>query len=719
MTRLTRIFIVIFLATLSGCSRTGASYKAASVILISIDTLRSDHLPVYGYGGVATPNLDLLAADSVVFNRAYSHVPLTLPSHATLFTGLLPAQNGVHDNVAFSLAPSHETMASLFASHGYATGGAVSAIVLSHESGISRGFEFYDDAVEPTRVRESLGRVQRSGAETENKLIEWIDGEKRRPLFAFLHLYEPHSPYEPPEPFASKYREHPYDGEIAAADAIVGTFLKDLKSRGLYDSSIVVLLSDHGEGLGEHGEAEHGIFLYRDVLQVPVWVKLPGSAHRGVRIDGPVGLDDLFPTLAELSGLAPPTKLSGTSLKGVLEGKALPERPIFAESFYARFHLGWSDLASLVSGRYQYIHSPRPELYDVVVDPAEKKDLAPDKPPAFRELRASLLRQERPIPSPGEGDPERARQLAALGYLTAKNTSATPGDLPDPKDKIGDLEPLKEAFGFYSKGEFGKAASILSALVRRQPSMSEAWQLYAQTLHRLGRENEAFDAYRTADRQTPGNGPLLLDTATFLLEAGRLEDAKRYALLAQAAGAPHVHQTLAQIAVAQHDLQVAESEARLALGERPGRRVPLLILARIARERGDLPSALRYLDEIERLTREKNLPPLSLANGLRGDVFARLGRGAEAEEAFRREIALFPENPQAWCNLALLYASQGREPLARATLSKFIESVPSADAFRAVMETARILGDPQWAGRLAQEAHQKFGRPLTDKPAMP
>src|SRR5215813_3643271 len=255
MTRLTRIFIVIFLATLSGCSRTGASYKAASVILISIDTLRSDHLPVYGYGGVATPNLDLLAADSVVFNRAYSHVPLTLPSHATLFTGLLPAQNGVHDNVAFSLAPSHETMASLFGSHGYATGGAVSAIVLSHESGISRGFEFYDDAVEPTRVRESLGRVQRSGAETENKLIEWIDGEKRRPLFAFLHLYEPHSPYEPPEPFAGQYREHPYDGEIAAADAIVGTFLKDLKSRGLYDSSIVVLLSDHGEGLGEHGEA--------------------------------------------------------------------------------------------------------------------------------------------------------------------------------------------------------------------------------------------------------------------------------------------------------------------------------------------------------------------------------------------------------------------------------------------------------------------------------
>jgi Tfp pilus assembly protein PilF len=303
--------------------------------------------------------------------------------------------------------------------------------------------------------------------------------------------------------------------------------------------------------------------------------------------------------------------------------------------------------------------------------------------------------------------------------LTAKNSGPPSGDLPDPKDKIGELEPLKEAFGFYSKGEFARANSILSALLKRQPSMSEAWQLYAQTLHRLGREDEALDAYRSADRLTPGNGPLLLETATFLLEAGRLEEARRYALLAQAAGAPHVHQTLAQIAIARHDLQTAESEARLALGERPGRRVPLLILARIARERGDLPGALNYLDEIEKLTREKNVPTLSLANALRGDVLARLGRDAQAEEAFRREIALFPENPQAWCNLALLYASQGREPLARATLLKFIQTVPSADAFRAVMETARILGDPQWAGRLAQEAHQKFGRPLTDKPGMP
>ena len=711
MTGLSRVLALLLIGSVSGCVRSHGTYNGSSIIVLSIDTLRSDHLPVYGYRGVETPNLDALAADSIVFRRAYAHVPLTLPSHATLFTGKLPAQNGVRDNVAFSLAPAHETMASFFRSHGYATGGAVSAIVLSHESGISRGFEFYEDSIEPTRVRESLGRVQRSGAETESKLIEWIDQEKHRPLFAFLHIYEPHSPYEPPEPFASRYRERPYDGEIATADAIVGTFLKDLKSRGLYDRSIVLLLSDHGEGLGDHGEAEHGILLYREALQVPVWIKLPGSEHRGEHRDAPVGLDDLFPTLAELAGLPPPQKLSGSSVKAAVEGKALPDRSIFAESFYARFHLGWSDLASLVTRRYQYIHAPRPELYDLAADPGEKKDLAPNKPPEFRELYASFSRIERPTPAPGEGDPEHARQLAALGYLTVRSPNAQAADLPDPKDKIGELQPLKDAFGLYSKGEYAKAAFLLSALVRQQPSMSDAWQMYAQTLHRLGREDEALAAYRTADRLTPGNGPLLLEISTSLLEAGRLEEAKRYAMLAQAAGSPHVHQTLAQIAVAQHDLTTAEAEARLALGERPGRRLPLLILARVARERGDLPGALGYLDEVARLTREKNLPPLSLANGLRGDVLARLGKDAEAEEAFRREIELFPENPQAWCNLALLYASQGRDALARDTLSKFVKAAPSADSFRAAIETAGLLGDRELAAGLAQEAQRRLGLP--------
>lgn len=709
---LRRLLFLLLVASSWTCSRRREEFPGSSIVLVSIDTLRSDHLPVYGYKGVETPNLDALAADSIVFERAYAHVPLTLPSHATLFTGLLPAQNGVRDNVAYSLAPSHETLASFFRSHGYATGGAVSAIVLSHESGIARGFDFYEDSIEPTRVRESLGRVQRAGSETESKLIEWIDKERRRPLLVFLHLYEPHSPYEPPEPFASRYRERPYDGEIAAADAVVGTFLTALKSRGLYESSIVVLLSDHGEGLGDHGEAEHGIFVYREAIQVPLWIKLPQGRRRAQRVKTPVGLVDVFPTLADLAGQHPPEKLSGVSLKDVVDGKPMPDRSILAESFYARFHLGWSDLASLVTRQYQYIQAPRAELYDLAADPAEKMNLASKEPAVFRQLRSSLSRQEGPKPQPGEGegkdDPERARRLAALGYLTAKSPESA--DLPDPKDRIGDLASLKEAFGLVSKGAYADAASRLSSLVKDRPLMADAWEMYAQTLHRLGHDDEALAAYLRADRLTPGNAHLLSEIAVFSLEAGRMPEAKRYAALAQVAGAPNVHQTLAQIAVAEHDLKEAEIQARAALGENAGRRVPLLILARVSKERGDLPGALAYLNQIASLTREKGLPTLSLENGLRGDVLARLGKAADAESAFREEIRLFPDNPQAWCNLALLYASQGRDEQSRQTLTNLLRAAPGADNFRAAIQTAEILGDRRLANLFAAEADRRFGR---------
>ncbi|MEO8432276.1 MAG: sulfatase-like hydrolase/transferase [Acidobacteriota bacterium] len=708
---------ILLLAGLSACARSRQAFPGSSIFVISVDTLRSDHLPAYGYRSVETPNIDALAGDGILFEHAYAHVPLTLPSHATLFTGLLPADNGVRDNVAFTLPAARETMAAFFGARGYATGGAVSAVVLTRGSGIARGFDFYDDAVEPTRVRESLGRVQRSGPETAGKLVDWISsraGETkgpnaaRRPLFAFLHIYEPHSPYEPPEPFKSRYRDRPYDGEIASADAVVGAFLAELKSRGLYDGAIVVLLSDHGEGLGDHGEAEHGVFLYREALQVPVILKLPGARRKGERVSAPIGLVDLFPTLAAAAGLAPPAGLAGTPLEPEIFGARAAERAVYSETLYPRFHLGWSDLASLTTGTHQYIEAPRPELYDLRTDTAEKNDLAASRPPEFRRLRLEVARIRKPAPAPGAGDPEQARKLASLGYLT--QTAPQPvGPLPDPKDGIGEVEELKTAFGLFSAGEFERAAAHLASLVAKRPSMVDAWQIYAQTLRQLGRDDEALDAFRAADRLAPGNAPLLLEMSQFFLETGKLDDARKYARLAEAAGSPQVHETMARIALASRDLPGAESEARLALGDRPGRRVPLLILAQIARERGDLPGALAHLDELARLTREKNLLSISAASGLRGDILARLGRDAEAEAAFQEEMRVFPENAQAWCNFALFYASQGRPELARRTLLAGVHAAPGAGAYHAAIETARLVGDRETAAFLEREA-QRMGQ---------
>src|SRR5262249_11133911 len=332
----------------AGCRRDRLAAPGAPVVLISIDTLRADHLPAYGYTHVETPNLDALRKDSVLFENAYAHVPLTLPSHVSIFTGLLPPQNGVRDNLGYALGPGPATIASTLKAAGYATGGAVSSVVLSHATGVSRGFDFWEDNVEPTKVNQSLSRVQRGGDETESLLASWISSHDGGRFFAFLHLFEPHSPYEPPEPFRSRYAL-PYDGEIARADEIVGRLVALLRGRKLYDRALVVFLSDHGEGLNDQGEDEHGVLLYREEIHVPLFVKFPGSRRAGETVRSPVALTDVFPTIAEVAGVAPPPGLAGRSLLAALgPGKATgtteAARRIYSETLYPRLHLGWSDL---------------------------------------------------------------------------------------------------------------------------------------------------------------------------------------------------------------------------------------------------------------------------------------------------------------------------------------------------------------------------------------
>ncbi|MCA1733803.1 MAG: sulfatase, partial [Acidobacteria bacterium] len=249
------------------------------VFIISIDTLRADRLPAWGYESGRTPAIDAFRRDAILFRNAYSNAPMTLPSHASLFTGVLPYRHGVRDNIGYSLPAESVTLASALRAAGYRTGAAVSSFVLRRETGIGAGFEFYDDAttVAPTQT---ISSWQRDGESTRRSLTRWLDEASSAPPFGLLHIYEPHYPYTPPEPFASRF-DDPYDGEVAASDSVIGRFLEDLRSRGLYDPALIVVLSDHGEGLGDHGELEHGVFLYREAIQVPLLVKLPGGARAG------------------------------------------------------------------------------------------------------------------------------------------------------------------------------------------------------------------------------------------------------------------------------------------------------------------------------------------------------------------------------------------------------------------------------------------------------
>src|SRR5438552_12484926 len=302
-----------------GCRATERIPAGSPVILISIDTLRSDHLPAYGYGKIETPALDAFARDSILYKHAYAHCPLTLVSHASVFTGLLPAEHGIRDNLGYDLNKNVKTIAELMKRKGYATGGAVSAIVLRGGTGIKRGFDFWDDDIDIDPNFLSMGRAQRKGDETREIAQKWISEHQSLPLFFFFHIYEPHTPYDPT-----------YDADVVAADAVVGRFLSFLREQSIYDRATIILLSDHGEGLGDHGEDEHGILLYREALQVPLMLKLPREAQKGMSVSAPVELIDIYPTIAGAFG---PVKSKGRSLLDTANAKVAETRDIYSETY--------------------------------------------------------------------------------------------------------------------------------------------------------------------------------------------------------------------------------------------------------------------------------------------------------------------------------------------------------------------------------------------------
>jgi choline-sulfatase len=642
----------------------GRTFPHAPIVVISIDTLRADHLPAYGYAGVATPNLDVLARDSVVFDNALSHVPLTLPSHTSLF--------------------------------------------LERSTGIAEGFDFYDDAIEVRETGEPMGQVQRSGFTTERLLEGWIASlPSGRPFLAFLHLYEPHTPYEPPEPFRTRYRSSPYDGEIAAADAAAGKLLDFLKARGLYDRTAIFLLSDHGEGLGEHGEDEHGILLYRSTIRVPLFLKLPGSAEAGRRVAGPSGLIDVVPTVLALLGQKADPGLPGTPLWTDRAGKDAP-RALYSETLYPRLHFGWSDLASLTDARYQYIEAPRPELYDWVADPKQASNLAPGLPPPFRELRIALGRINHPFQAPGATDPETVKKLASLGYIGAAAPTADRAGLPDPKDRIATLDLLKDATRLMSLHRDEEALALLRRVTRENPLMLDAWEGLSRTLRRLGRPAEALEALGHVDRLSPATPQILLALADVALEARDYQKASTYAEAARAAGEEGVHAELAAIALAQGRLEIAQSEAAAELERHKTSRSARILLSRVQQQKGDLAGAMKSLDEALHLEKELSQRPLIGLQSSRGDVLARLGREKEAEEAFRSEVRDFPENFDAWSRLAFLCASQNRTEDYRRVLAEMVEKAPSSRAYETAAFVSDTVGDPAAAREWRRRKNERF-----------
>jgi choline-sulfatase len=674
----------------AGCGRdAGPRFPGAPIVLISIDTLRADRLPIYGYRGVETPALDALAADSLVFDNAYSHYPLTLPAHTSLLTGQLPPSHGVRDNAGYPFrAEGHPYLPRLLAGAGYATGGFVSSYVLRADTGLDAGFGRYDSAIE-IEPGASLDSGQRPGLQTTALAAQWIREQGAKPWFVFLHLYEPHTPYTPPEPFRTRYAAQPYDGEIATADAVVGGLMNELKRLGLYERALIVLVADHGEGLGDHGESQHGVFLYRSTLHVPLLVKLPARMRAGERIVRPVGLVDVAPTLLSLAGVAPPA--------GGLDGRSLlaepaegdPPRGIYAESYYPRLHFGWSDLQALYEARWAYIDAPEAELYDLAADAGQQRNVLAEQRREFSRLRDAVAAIDRPLADPENVDAETAAKLAALGYLSAAPVRST-GPLPDPKSQRELLSAIEGGFTAFGEGRYEEAVDLFRTTLAANDQMLDIWAFLARSLHKLEREEESVAAWERVLELSGGSADVALLVANGQFRLERLREARELAELGRGANPQAAEELLAQIdlaegkrgdAFARMEQAVREGRAtegiayRLALARleagAPAEAVALLApfaekaaaITRIVHGLA-LSDSGRHADGLAQLeqAREQGEDSAKLHEAL-GTVLLRLERPVEARVALERALALDADRADAWNTLGVaLYRLEGPRP---------------------------------------------------------
>ena len=657
--------------------------------------MRSDHLPAYGYRGVETPNIDGLRGESVLFARAYSHSPLTLPSHVSIFTGVLPSIHGVRNNLGFTFdGARHPTIPSLLEAGGYATGAAVSAYVLRAGTGLGPVFDVYDDDF--LIAGEGAGAaLERAGRDTVKAAQSWIGNHADQPFFYFLHLFEPHTPYDPPEPFASRF-PLAYDGEIASADAAVGDFLAFLKQAGVFDRAIIVLLSDHGEGLGDHGEAEHGIFLYREAIQVPLIIRLPGGTLGATTISEPVQLIDVLPTVMRLAGDGSQPELPGRSLFGRPVGEAASPA-IVAETWVPRIHFGWSELWSLIDGRHHLISAPRPELFDMVADPAERTDLIESLPVEAERLAAALAPQVRPLEEALRIDPADADRLRVLGYVG--EVAATPaGPLPDPKDRIETLHLLNQATELAAAGKTDQAVTQLQALVAENPGFTAGWLQLATISQTSGRLEEAISAYEETIRLDPSlTAKCGAALASIHQGLRRYDEAELWARRCIAAGSALGHLQLGRIEFARGNLTAAESEARLAMEDPLYRVTGAVFLAEVLAGQGRVDEALGLVEVADDELEAQHLDPVPRLHLVRGDLMGRLERFDEAERDFLTEISWYPDNLTAYTNLAVVYYVTRRVDQARSTLERMVESNPNPISLFVASRTCREIGDTEAA----------------------
>ncbi|HEY0158338.1 MAG TPA: sulfatase-like hydrolase/transferase [Thermoanaerobaculia bacterium] len=682
MRRLTAAAALVLLAA---CNRTAPAEQTAppDVILVTIDTLRADSLGFAGARDVETPFLDGLARQSVVFTNAHAHNVVTLPSHTNILTGLYPYQHGVRDNAGYTLDPKFPTIATLLKQKGYATGAFVGAFPLDARYGLNAGFDVYDDKYPEGKGKMDFRVAERRAEQVLASAVQWWNGQ-RGPRFMWIHLYDPHAPYEPPRELAARYAGREYLGEIAYVDATLARFLTPV----LQPATTLIVTADHGEALGDHGELTHGLFAYESTLKVPMLLRDP-SAKPGSDAH-PARHIDIVPTILARAGIEKPAEMPGRSLLGERNAAA----PAYFEALSASLNRGWAPLVGLIDQGHKYIDLPLPELYDLAADAKETSNVYAEKRRVTAALRNALAAA---APAKASGDrsvsPEQSAQLLSLGYVSGTTPGKTYTAADDPKKLIDVDNMLHRMVEHYQRGERAEAVALAEEVVRRQPDMSVAREMLAFMLQDLERTEAGIETLQQAVRRGTATDTTKMRLGLLLSETGRAKEAVE--LLAPFAGGKDVD-VLNAYGIALADVgrpadAVRQFERALTIDTTNATAHQNLGI--VALRNGNAAAAEQHLNRA--LSIDAELP---LALNTLGVLYAQTGRTDPAIDAWRRAIALDPRLYDAMFNLAVVSGQNARWDVARGALTQFIRTAPPARYARELASARQMLNEVERRG---------------------
>jgi choline-sulfatase len=677
--------LAAFIALKAGRGAAVRREPGMNVLLITVDTLRADAVGAYGHPNAGTPWMDRLAAEGVLFTRAHAHNVVTFPSHANILSGRYPLRHGVRDNAGFRFPAGMETIATLLKSRGYSTGAFVSAFPLESRFGLTRGFDVYDD-----RLGESGGPAmrlehipRRPGVETVEAARRWIAAQvPGQPYFCWVHLYEPHWPYAPPEPFASRFRENPYQGGVATADAALGPLVEPILEQGAAGRTLVVLTADHGEALGDHDEITHGILAYEATLRIPLVLYGPRLFSPRVVRD-PVRHVDLLPTILDAVGLGGPVETDGRSLLALAAGRRQPVDAAYFEALTAAATRGWAPLYGVIRGSQKYVDLPIPELYDLDADPREQMNLAPSHPGEVAQLRSLLLDLRRADPGfqAMEESGEARERLKALGYAAGgAPQKARYTEEDDPKRLMGVNTALSKVIGRYDAGDLRGALALCREVVASRPTMPQALHYLAHLEWQLGQREAAVEAAQRALSLNTDNTEVASRLGYYLAQSGRSAEAATLLEPYARRRDPDVDVVTA-LAVAYASSgrakdAIAAFDRLLAID--PTNAMALLNKGRICVQSGRSAEAREAFEAALRLD-----PALGLAHVSLGLLALQAGRTEEALEEWRKALETDPHAYEAMFNLGATLLRLGRVAEARPFIERYMGEAPPTEAANA------------------------------------